>query len=739
MATTYFNVARARQDGLSDDQIRQMIAQSGAQPDINLDQPTQTTQGGDLASNIGSGLINMLTTPFVKTGQGLAEGGQNALSTLKLLFNKGSQEDYNKIVNQDAFGKSNTELAKGEAGIASFFVPFGKGASIASKALIPGAIAGGLQGASEDNATPQSVIGNAALGAGGAGLLHGLLGLGGKAAGAIGQGADNVANKVAASQYNVLPKDKEALQLGNTVKTLADQYGLRNINDVTNAAKQVTGDNGILTQAVRNAVSKSSPIDVGGILDASRNLIGNEPLISDSTGNKFNDIVTKGIQSMVTDSPTGGDPGKAFDFIRQLESKATTLKHGNDEAQALSRVYKGVANELTDRLFAGTDATGRAIPGAGADNALVNNPLSQDQLSALNNISPKLAQQAAGAKTIGELRSLQAPFVRASQLAQKTADRTNNQLIGGKDIGAGIVGAILSGGNPLTTGGVVAAEKAINSSGGKSLLSELLSQTGKASKIASNQTNNDLINQIIGITGSKLPGAIQSSTNIINPSSNAGYNQGQISQGEYGTNNNGNYQQDSSNNNGGSYQKSNIQFSPQQSYSNNTQIISPPNAQVNSTSNARVITPDIVEKAMLTLPPAAAAKVQQLYEIQQEGLKNQAALNTPTDPKTAAAAQVGNAALQRIYDKLSKDPRSLNLLLVPGQPGVRQLQSDMSSLIDAIGYMRTGAAVDKNQRKDYEKILPQPGDSPDTIRYKLANIQQELATRSRLAYPQYGQ
>jgi len=54
-------------------------------------------------------------------------------------------------------------------------VPFGRGANILSKVLLPGATVGGLGGLTQDNATPESVALSAGLGAGGAGVLSKVL------------------------------------------------------------------------------------------------------------------------------------------------------------------------------------------------------------------------------------------------------------------------------------------------------------------------------------------------------------------------------------------------------------------------------------------------------------------------------------------------------------------------------------------------------------------------------------
>jgi hypothetical protein len=66
-----------------------------------------------------------------------------------------------------------TQQLKDSASIGSWAVPFGKGSGIVSKALLPGAAVGSLQGYSKKDATGQTIIKDAILGAATAGVLQG--------------------------------------------------------------------------------------------------------------------------------------------------------------------------------------------------------------------------------------------------------------------------------------------------------------------------------------------------------------------------------------------------------------------------------------------------------------------------------------------------------------------------------------------------------------------------------------
>jgi hypothetical protein len=166
----------------------------GPMPEMQI----QPTQNGGLASGVGNLILGLLK-PFINQAEnvGAAVTSVPQVAASKILESSGRPEEAARIASiPNPFQKKLDEVdqnpgqvvsrqLKDLLSIGSFAVPFGKGANIATKALIPGAAVGGLQGLSEDEVTPEKVVGNAALGATGAGLLHGVLGLAGKAGSAL--------------------------------------------------------------------------------------------------------------------------------------------------------------------------------------------------------------------------------------------------------------------------------------------------------------------------------------------------------------------------------------------------------------------------------------------------------------------------------------------------------------------------------------------------------------------------
>lgn len=323
---------------------------------------------------------------------------------------------------------------------------------------------------------PAEIVKEGALaGAGGVGgkLIGGLLGkvLPG-ALERVGQGAIS-------SQYNVPRNVARAIKFPESIKTLANKYGLTSMEAVTPAAEQVTGANGIISQLTRRAVAKANPVELGGyqtaqgttpsVAEIAQNLVGN-PSITPATETKFINFIQKGIsQSMGGEAGniTGTvNPSEVFGFIQQLEKQAQGLLRGRAptaitaEDKALANAYNSVADELRHRLF----------NISGADQALTGGLLKPTEIQALAKINPKLAQEVTGAKTVGELRSLAAPFVQANQAAAETQAASQYGLQNMAGQAKGIASVIPTLANPLAPIGAIAGMPQVNAAVGGAAL-----------------------------------------------------------------------------------------------------------------------------------------------------------------------------------------------------------------------------------------------------------------------------
>ena len=219
---------RARLAGLTDDQIRQEIEKKAREfggTTSPLAQTTTTmgtvsapsappktqTQVGDVTGGESGGfivnfiknLVQPAVQPAIEYGKFFGEAGYQAsrfafdpLFRKAVLGEKLTPEEEKKLASQKAtFFYSEEEAqrklsdrgkiaetglkatAKFGAEAASFFVPFGKGTSLMSKVFIPGFKSGALFEASQEGATPKSVLESGAAGALSAGIIHGIGGM----------------------------------------------------------------------------------------------------------------------------------------------------------------------------------------------------------------------------------------------------------------------------------------------------------------------------------------------------------------------------------------------------------------------------------------------------------------------------------------------------------------------------------------------------------------------------------
>lgn len=155
-----------------------------------------------------------------------------------------------------------------------------------------------------------------------------------------------------------------------------------------------------------------------------------------------------------------------------------------------------------------------------------------------------------------------------------------------------------------------------------------------------------------------------------------------------------------------------------------------PNAPVEQQKQAQGgFTKEQIQQAMLMdLQSTGGRNLEKLEKFAKFVLPEEKSQKSPS----AASLQVkgkassGLSALDEIGQQLEQDPHVLLKSMIPGSPGARQFEAAMSSIIDAIGGLRTGASVSKEQQKYYRNFLPKFGDSPETIAKKIYNVRKEL-------------
>ncbi len=172
---------KARQAGFSESQIAQEVARKSQ----GLGASPQEAQDRGLIRKVGDMAVGM-TKPFTRTlaniGTAIITPQQAALASGVSNFNP---ELGAKIASKDILGtqskakdiienprKSLMQQARDSAAVGSYAVPMGTGTNIFSKAVTPGAISGGMQGFSQEDATTGDIVGSALLGGVSAGILE---------------------------------------------------------------------------------------------------------------------------------------------------------------------------------------------------------------------------------------------------------------------------------------------------------------------------------------------------------------------------------------------------------------------------------------------------------------------------------------------------------------------------------------------------------------------------------------
>lgn len=168
-------MAEAKKAGFSDAEIQAELKTRGLIPETpaTAEAPKQ------------EGLIASLLHPFTRTAKNVGGAGFELLRALKA-----AGGDQNAYVNQETGAtvqnpflsekdletfadpkKAAEEAAKNTAGILAYAVPYGKGGSLLTRALVPGAVSGGASAYARD----QNVVGGALTGAVTAGVLDKIL------------------------------------------------------------------------------------------------------------------------------------------------------------------------------------------------------------------------------------------------------------------------------------------------------------------------------------------------------------------------------------------------------------------------------------------------------------------------------------------------------------------------------------------------------------------------------------
>lgn len=320
----------------------------------------------------------------------------------------------------------------------------GKGAGALSRiglSAAEGAIRGGVLGATDPQSQAKELLGKALGGAGTGAVIGGALTGGLEAAKGLAGGIKRVGTGLVASQYNVPRGVAVQQRLQDTVGELSD-YGFKTLDQVDEVAPKITGRDGILTKITREAVGQADDValntkDVTSVLDVAKNIV-DDPSIPIGQDQKLINEFSRDLNGLTPGKQIGNaEPFAVFDLAKKYEKKAAELLRyrperasgGSSSDEALGKAYKLMADELKDRLYTQ----------AGADNAVIDVAKHSGLINELKEISPKLAKLVKKAKSVAEIRSLAAPFVRGGELVKSTqgGQQIATSNLGGQATGLG--------------------------------------------------------------------------------------------------------------------------------------------------------------------------------------------------------------------------------------------------------------------------------------------------------------
>lgn len=522
-------------------------------------------------------------------------------------------------------------------------------------------------------------------------------------------------NKQLASQWGTL--DKPTIRATNPMQTvgkLADA-GIIKPNDAERVAAGLTGSNGVLNQAVVRAVGSAGQVPTHNVANVMEQAIAQHGLVDTQAAS-----VRKVVEAQLGKLGDNGTaaPAKVMGVMKSIEQRIADLggKGGNykmatperiDQAKALQAVH----NELQDSLYktAGADKNIGGVLTPEVRQQLINLHPGNDQWAA------HVDKNIMSSKTVGQLRSAQAPFVKASQMIDN-AD-ANSFSTGGR-----LGNALSNGALPGLRGmAVEAAHKVVKDpaariagttarklagAGGEagSLLGALSAPSGKA--IARNDLLGGLLlNNTTGKASADTPGSSQ------------GYTADEIAQAQQ------------------AQQADLSQATDQTSQDDPNSPLSPANVE----ANVQAI---LAGGGKMSDATAYLSLVKTMQD-----LKGNGATTKPMNSTSAGVVsdtQQGIKTLGDLSGSIAGSNANNPILgklrgMNPLDTNAQALQAQINAARQIIGKAMEGGVLRKEDEVKYAKILPTMTDTDAVAQAKIQYIQQQLAQKLGLYQQNIGQ
>jgi hypothetical protein len=410
--------------------------------------PEQNSEGGlhGFLKKAGRSIVH----PFAEEGNALLHVPQ---AIYREIQNKPIDDINQKVFGTSAPGQVAKKVIGDTAQIGATIAPVGKvgnAAQLIRRSAGVGAV-GSSGAALGDNASAEDTLIAGVEGAGAGGLLGAGAGLLGKTTGAVANaGANRVARNAATDAQNELAELHAPFQaLTKTERQVNDMNGViqhlkaLNVKPTPNnmhaTADLVTGSNGIASGTVRQILGNVGKVPIGGIENDVKAALLNEAGqlgnleerntaangVMRSVRNTIQGVTNKGKGSLDSKADANG----VLDTIQNFENRIRSLggTKGGAPANAEARVLQAARDSLEER-----------IAGGGGDKAVADFTFNPVDVAAIQKAvverggSPELADHIIngvnGARSLGELRAIQKPFVDASHLAA-AADKASGGLI----------------------------------------------------------------------------------------------------------------------------------------------------------------------------------------------------------------------------------------------------------------------------------------------------------------------
>lgn len=238
----------------------------------------------------------------------------------------------------------------------------------------------------------------------------------------IPQTVKNIANDAGvnafANNFTIPSKLAPRIKINDVAKTMIENGHTGNLDELGAIADKVTGQNGIFTKLNREAVAQiPEEISIKDAISAGSKGFDNVPQLTARELANHKRIISEIIQ------PNGSKIGTtnsldAFDAVQKLEEegyrymKSSTKLSPNPVNEKIGKAYLDAADELKMQLEDKSKGTIDALK-------------TPENIAAIEQISPKLAEEFINAKTMADLRKIQSPYVRLKQAIGLTEDASN--------------------------------------------------------------------------------------------------------------------------------------------------------------------------------------------------------------------------------------------------------------------------------------------------------------------------